>query len=668
MKQFIARLRLKLRSFGLIVFTIAFTSISIGGQAYAVDTNFFSGNDILFYDPTCAYTGTGSDSLNGNGTKEKIWNFLKGQGLSDEQTAGIMGNMQAESGFVPTRHQSTGDVYTNGGSGNAWGLVQWDGGRRYTAPDKGVLGKLKTDQSSLVKYTDIQYDWARNSGAQAKIPPSDLDALTLFELNYLVQESKSRPVTAKGFGDAGNEWNTLKQQKNIEDATVFWHNNFEVSADSPQQVISARGGFAKDVFKQFAGRNTGATSGTSGSSTGTSSSSSQSGTPPVVFIDPGHGGSIAPYIDEKSGLKTSESHNTPETEDVLQVANQVKTALEGAGYTVVMSRTTNDQQVKFRDRSNAAEAAKAAIGVSIHTTPGDVNQAWPQRVNTFREYNGHKDTFTNQTTAAKSEAFAGIFAKTRTAEENHQVTTDPGNTQESASFHRAGIDSKGNIPLISLWAPDVPWVYNEIGQDQGTAISDPLKKKYADGIVKGIEEAVPYTKTDQCGNTVAVGGDLDQKLLGYAWPEYKGLTTAATPLYTSEVINRKDKDRYIGGSAYPGIDCGGFVTNLVINSGFDPKYNYGGSMKAGAGPTPTQSAWASKNWQTLGVGGSPGANPAKLQKGDVAISGHHTFIYVGTVQGGSFKSNRASASLDERAPMAGRESLIDSDFTWYRKK
>ncbi|HEY5695642.1 MAG TPA: phage tail tip lysozyme, partial [Candidatus Saccharimonadales bacterium] len=630
-------------------------------QVYAVDTNFFAGNDILFYDPTCAYTGS-TDSLSGSDIPAKVWNFLKGQGLSDEQTAGVMGNMQAESNMVPTRHQSSGNnVYADGGSGNAWGLSQWDGSRRYTSPDKGILGKLKTQQSALIKYTDIQYDWIRNQGAQAKIPPADLDSLTLFELNYLVQESKSRPVTAKGYGDAGSEWNTLKQQKNIEDATVFWHNNFEVSADSPQQVISNRGGAAKDFYNKFAGKSTGTSTSTGSTSSSSSAGSAQA---PVVFLDPGHGGAISPYIDPQSGLKTAETYNTPETENVLDVANRVKTALEGAGYQVVMSRTTNSQQVKFRDRSNAAEAAKASIGVSIHTTPGDINQAWPQRVGTYRQYNGHKDTFTNQTTAQKSEAYASIFAKTRTASENHSVTTDPGNTQELDSFSRSGIDSKGNIPLIALWAPDVPWVYNEIGQDQSTAISDQLKQKYADGIIKGVEEALPYTKKDQCGNTVAVSGDFDKKLLDYAWPDYRGKTTAATPLYTSEVINTKDSDRYIGGTTFPGIDCGGFVTNLLINSGFEPKYNYGGSKKNGAGPTGTQDAWASKNWQTLGKGGS--VDVAKLQKGDVAISGTHTFVFVGNVA--NFQSNRASASLNERAPMAGKESLVDSAFTWYRKK
>jgi N-acetylmuramoyl-L-alanine amidase len=663
-----------LRSARLMLLALSFTSLSIAGQAAAIDKNFFAGNDILFYDPSCAYSSS-STTLDGNGIKEKIWNFLIQNGLNDIQAAGIMGNMQAESGFVPTRHQSGGNnVYANGGSGNAWGLVQWDGGRRYTAPDKGVLGKLKKDKSELVKYADIQYDWARNKGAQAKIPPTDLDAILSFELNYLLQESKSRPVTAHGYGDAGNEWNTMKLQKNIEDSTVFWHNNFEVSADSASQVISTRGGFAKDIYKQFAGKTT-TSSGSSSSSSGSSSSSSSgSATAPTVFIDPGHGGAIAPYIDQQSGLKTSESHNMPETADVLDVANQVKTALEGAGYKVIMARTTNDQQVKFRDRSNAAASASASIGVSIHTTPGAVNEVWPQRVGTYRQYGGKKETFTEKDTAAKSETFANIMAKTRTAEENHTVTTDPGNVTENGSFHRPGIDSTGNTPLVELWSPKVPWVYNEIGQDKGTAISDGLKKKYADGITKGIEEAIPFTKTDQCGNTAAVNGTLSNYVLAYAYHEYKPAPNwdlkvegnGSIPGYAAAVKTAQKEGRYVGGGAHPGVDCGGFVTTLLYDSGFEPKYN----SSAKGGNVVAQHAWADKNWKKLGSGSS--IDVATLQPGDVAYTSDdgHTFVYVGKIEG--FGSKIASASFSNtgeswRAPMAGHESPTGS-VTWYRKK
>lgn len=66
------------------------------------------------------------------GIEAQIWSFLKNKGLSDNAVAGIMGNMQAESGYNPKAVNSIG----------ASGLVQWLGGRKTNlmnfAKDKGT--------------------------------------------------------------------------------------------------------------------------------------------------------------------------------------------------------------------------------------------------------------------------------------------------------------------------------------------------------------------------------------------------------------------------------------------------------------------------------------------------------------------------------------------------
>lgn len=66
------------------------------------------------------------------GVEAQIWSFLKNKGLSDNAVAGIMGNMQAESGYNPKAVNPIG----------ASGLVQWLGGRKTNlmnfAKDKGT--------------------------------------------------------------------------------------------------------------------------------------------------------------------------------------------------------------------------------------------------------------------------------------------------------------------------------------------------------------------------------------------------------------------------------------------------------------------------------------------------------------------------------------------------
>jgi N-acetylmuramoyl-L-alanine amidase len=644
-----------------LLLAIFFTSATFAQYASAIDVPFFDSNKILYYDPTaCDPVSTvGSGTLSGSDVEEKIWNWLVGNGLKAEQAAGIMGNMSQESTFVPTRTQAAGDLWDSA-YGKGWGLVQWDGGRRYTTPDRGVIGAIKKNQPALMKYVSPDYDYFRNPSAKDKIPAADLDAITIFELEYMKQESESRATTAKGFGGSGKEWDTLKLQKTVENATVFWHQNFEVSADTAAQ-IQGRVDAAKKIFEKYK-NNTG----------GTATSGSTATGKPVVFLDPGHGGAIPDYTDAKTGIVTNETANSPEREDVLQVANKVKSQLEMAGYTVVLSRTTNDAKVTFRERADAAAAAKASIGISIHTSPGGPSDAWSQH-DGYREHDGKRDTFgdTDQEkdTMKASQTYAAAIGKARTAAEGHDVGLDLDYSHQLASFGRGGnIKSPGNIPLVALWSPTVPWVYNEIAQDGPNAsITEKTKDAYAKGIVDGVKAALPGTpNTNKCTGSDFAGGDFNATLKAYAWPEYHQPNFLdKMPAYAKAVQKAQSEGRYVGGGVNPGIDCGGFITTFMIDSGFEPNYNYKGK----GGPTGTQEKWLKENWQTIGR--SDGIDVSKLKPGDVAINSDHTFMYVGKVDG--FASVTASASYSPhntswRAPMAGGEAPNSPGYTWYGKR
>lgn len=164
------------------------------------------------------------------------------------------------------------------------------------------------------------------------------------------------------------------------------------------------------------------------------------------------------------------------------------------------------------------------------------------------------------------------------------------------------------------------------------------------------------------------GGAFSDLVLKYAWQDFinpgsnktiDGKTITATtqrPDYTMAIANAKRESRYIGGAN--GNDCGGFVTTLIYDSGHDKSYN------SAKGNTSTQETWLRKNWQRLNP--EDEKDPAKRQPGDVAINEDHTYVYVGDIPG--FNSKIASASWDDRAPMAGSEGVVDSSFRWYRKK
>lgn len=79
--------------------------------------------------------------LAGSDNKEKIWNFLIGKGLTAKQTAGIMGNLEEESGFDP-RAYFPGTKTDNPSPPTPFGIAQWKGTRqtalRQKAQDAGV--------------------------------------------------------------------------------------------------------------------------------------------------------------------------------------------------------------------------------------------------------------------------------------------------------------------------------------------------------------------------------------------------------------------------------------------------------------------------------------------------------------------------------------------------
>jgi hypothetical protein len=172
------------------------------------------------------------------------------------------------------------------------------------------------------------------------------------------------------------------------------------------------------------------------------------------------------------------------------------------------------------------------------------------------------------------------------------------------------------------------------------------------------------------------GGDLGATTKAYAWPEYirPGSSTNSMPghegkqirstdmteAYATAITKAKSEGQYTGGIRLAGIDCGGAVTRILIDSGFEPNYNFGGKTSAGAGYTGIQERWLKQNWDQISA-----TDASDRQPGDVAINDSHTYLYVGEE---IFPSKIASASLDERAPMQGHEGVTDSSFRWYRKR
>jgi hypothetical protein len=115
----------------LVLSAILVVSSPVIYTAYAKDVEFFSENDILFYDPdTCSVTNQGGDTaIEGNDNAEKIFRFLTTTKFSQFdnkpfnaiQAAGALGNFFQESRLNPKAIE---------GNGEGHGLAQWSYDRK----------------------------------------------------------------------------------------------------------------------------------------------------------------------------------------------------------------------------------------------------------------------------------------------------------------------------------------------------------------------------------------------------------------------------------------------------------------------------------------------------------------------------------------------------------
>lgn len=192
-----------------------------------------------------------------------------------------------------------------------------------------------------------------------------------------------------------------------------------------------------------------------------------------------------------------------------------------------------------------------------------------------------------------------------------------------------------------------------------TAMAEQIFTKYGGGSPGSAGTGNP------CGNSTAVSGDAVQTALAYAWHKtfpapHFDMTTA----YQKAIDKAQANGEFVGGGNHPGIDCGGFVTRVMRDSGVDPHYN------SSNGDTNVQWAYL-RTHPELYKQLPANISTSQLKPGDIAINGGvHTFIWVGQQAG--FPGNIAQASYGGGggpwfAPQAGTYSGgAGSPYTFFR--
>ena len=160
-------------------------------------------------------------NVTGTNTAEKVWNYFTTHGYSKAATAGMMGNMYAESGMDPTKLQN--------GRGPAAGIVQWE---NYTTKQGRWAAMNNFARSQGKDWTDL--------GAQ------------LAYVDREMSDSSSGYMPGKG----GMSLEEFKTSNDVSKTTMAFRRGFERCKDGPSAHDDRRLGAAQKYYDMYANTTT----------------------------------------------------------------------------------------------------------------------------------------------------------------------------------------------------------------------------------------------------------------------------------------------------------------------------------------------------------------------------------------------------------------------------
>ncbi|MEI2716917.1 MAG: phage tail tip lysozyme [Candidatus Nanopelagicales bacterium] len=187
--------------------TAARRDVRIGEAALVrLDDDYDEAQDV--YKVALADSLAGGPPISTGPAADVVWKMLKADGFSEESIAGILGNLQQESGVDPTAVQS-------GGPGR--GLAQWSQGGRW---DNGG--------NSLIAFASARGLDPWDARTQVEFMVFEMETvLTTFDIEM------------------------YKDMTDILAATVYFHDIYEGSADSADFVRQVRGSFALQWYQRL---------------------------------------------------------------------------------------------------------------------------------------------------------------------------------------------------------------------------------------------------------------------------------------------------------------------------------------------------------------------------------------------------------------------------------
>jgi N-acetylmuramoyl-L-alanine amidase len=222
---------------------------------------------------------------------------------------------------------------------------------------------------------------------------------------------------------------------------------------------------------------------------------------PVILIDPGHSGRSISSTDRSTGLRDIDYPNDPEIDEVFAISSCAGQALRRDGYRVVLTKKRARDSVGLAARARMAAKVHADLALSVHddhSQSAGFEATYSQRGvkhggsyhAMYRGSGRTRTVFDLPAVARRSEQAATAIARARSKAQGRPVTV-----RENIYTGRAPLEP-GNLALVQLLST-VPWVYNEMGAltggDPGRPMSQADQRGYTEGLVLGVEAAVPLS-------------------------------------------------------------------------------------------------------------------------------------------------------------------------------
>lgn len=182
---------------------------------------------------TGSYTSTSvtqsAPTASGSGNASSIWNYFSSKGLSSAGIAGIMGNMQAESGLNPTNLQNSYE--------KSLGMSD----ASYTAAvDNGSYGNFVNDAAG---YGLVQ--WTYHSLKQDLLDTAKSKGTSIGDLNTQLDTLWMEISKNSGL------MNTLKSATSVKEASDAFMLQYERPADQSTGARNTRASYAQGFFDKF---------------------------------------------------------------------------------------------------------------------------------------------------------------------------------------------------------------------------------------------------------------------------------------------------------------------------------------------------------------------------------------------------------------------------------